>query len=236
MAPVSAGLEAKMDSANVRIRAAGTTLVAGGILFAVVFVLHGPLQPTVADQMHAIEGMARWSPIHWMAAAALSLLAMAGLIALTARSRLTETVATTIAWAVIPVGAVWTLMTAVAEATAVTQAAASGNQAIFESWWAFSAGLANGFVLLALGVAVVAAHEARTAEPAMPKWLSWIGAAVAVLSVAGWILGSWIGFQPGSPLWVASSLMMCLWLAWLGFTLARAGTTYIVAGSPMEQK
>jgi hypothetical protein len=224
-----------MDSANVRIRAAGTTLAAGGILLAVVFVLHGPLQPTLADQMLAIEDMARWSPIHWMAAAALSLLAMAGLIALTANSRLTETVATTIAWAVVPVGAVWTLMTAVAEATAVTHAAASGNQAIFASWWAFSEGLANGFALLALGVAVIAAHEARRPNPAMPVWLSWIGVVVAVLSVAGWVLGSWIGFQPASLLWVASSLVMCLWLAWFGLTLARVGTTYLATGSPMEQ-
>jgi hypothetical protein len=225
-----------MDSANVRIRAAGTTLVAGGILLAVVFVLHGPLQPTLADQMHAIEHMERWSPIHWAAAAALSLLAMAGLIALTAGSRLTETVATTIAWAVIPVGAVWTLMTAVAEATAVTQAAASGNQAIFESWWAFAEGLANGFALLALGVVVIAAHEARSADPAVPVWLSWIGAFVAILSIAGWVLGSWIGFQPASLLWVASSLVMCLWLAWFGFAIARVGTTYIAVDSPMEQK
>jgi hypothetical protein len=198
--------------------------------------LHGPLQPTLADQMHAIEDMERWSPIHWMAAAALSLLAMAGLIALTASSRLTETVVTTIAWAVVPVGAVWTLMTAVAEATAVTQAAASGNQAIFEAWWAFAEGLANGFALLALGVVAIAAHEARSADPALPVWLSWIGAVVAVLSIAGWVLGSWIGFQPASLLWVASSLVMCLWLAWFGFTLARVSTTYVAAGSPMEQK
>lgn len=84
--------------------------------------------------------------------------------------------ATTIAWAVVTIGALWTLMTAVAETTAVTYAATSGNETIFEAWWRFSEGFANGFAFFALGIAVIAANEARSAGRFMPVWPSWIGA------------------------------------------------------------
>lgn len=214
-----------MDHSEVRIRAAGTALAAGGLLLAVVLALHGPLQPTIADQMQAIEHRESWAPLHWIAAAALSLFAVGSLIALTSGSRLTNTVATTIAWAVVAIGAVWTFMTAVIEATAVTYASNLGNQQLFEAWWVFAEGLANGFAFLALGIAVVATHESRSSDRVMPVWLSWIGAFAGIAAFAGWGLGSWFGVPLGSLLWVASSLVMCLWLAWFGLALAWTSNT-----------
>lgn len=218
-----------MDHSETRIRAAGTTLAAGGLLLAVVLALHGPLQPTIADQMQAIEHREGWSPLHWIAAAALSLFAAGALIALTSGSRLTDTVATTIAWAVVAIGAVWTLMTAAIEATAVTYAANLGNQQLFEAWWALAEGLANGFAFLALGIAVIAGHESRSSDRVMPVWLSWIGVFAGIASFAGWGLGSWFGVPLGSLLWVASSLVMCLWLASFGLALAWTRNTSGVA-------
>jgi hypothetical protein len=211
-----------MDNMKIGMRTAGITLVGGGVLLAVVFVLHGPLQATLLDQMEVIGHRHDWSPVHWAAAIALSLFAMAGLIALATGSRLTETVATTIGWALVALGAVGTLVTAVTEATAITYAAATGDQQLFESWWALAGGFANGFALLALGVAMIAANEIRDAGRSLPIWLSWIGAVGAIASLAGWVLSSWMGIQPLSLLWVAGSMVMCLWLAWFGFTIARS--------------
>lgn len=100
---------------------------------------------------------------------------MAGLVVLTSRSGLTGGSWTTTAWAVIPIAALWTLTTAVAEATVVTDAARSGNRKVFEAWWAFAEGKATGFSFLALAVALIAANDAHSAEPATPAWSAWTG-------------------------------------------------------------
>jgi hypothetical protein len=94
---------------------------------------------------------------------------VAGFVVLAAASRLNQGAWTTTAWAVLPVGALWTLTTAVAEATVVAGAAVSGNTAMFEAWWAFSEGKATGFIFLALAVAVIAGNETRTPR-AIPAW------------------------------------------------------------------
>jgi hypothetical protein len=61
-------------------------------------------------QMQMIaDGSLRWSIVHWTAAAALSFFAIAGLVALAAGSRLTQDWWTLSAWAVLPVGALWTV-------------------------------------------------------------------------------------------------------------------------------
>ena len=75
------------------------------------------------------DSSTRWAISHWASAAGLSLFAVTGLIVLAARSRLTEAWWTMSAWAVLAVGALWTMTTAVAEATVVADAAASGNVA-----------------------------------------------------------------------------------------------------------
>jgi len=127
---------------------AGSWLALGSLFLAVALVFHGPLATDMDTQMKLIaEGATRWVVVHWAAAAALSLFAVAGLVVLGAASRLTQGWWTTTAWAVLPLGALWTLTTAVAEATAVSGAAVSGNKAMFEAWWAFAEGKATGFNL-----------------------------------------------------------------------------------------
>jgi hypothetical protein len=93
---------------------------------------HGPIAVEASDQMVRISHRAHaWALAHWLAAAALSLYAVAGLIVLSSRSYLTAAPATLSAWAVIIIGGLWTLNTAVVEATAVTDAAVSGNSEMF---------------------------------------------------------------------------------------------------------
>ena len=113
------------------------------------------------------------------------------------------------------------MTTAVAEATAGSHAATSGNQELFEAWWEFSEGKGNGFAALALAVSVIAATEAQNADGVKPAWVAWIGAAVAVVSFIGWALFSWVGIGIGGPIWLVSSLAMCLWLLWFGTMLVR---------------
>jgi hypothetical protein len=163
----------------------------------------------------------RWAVIHWIAAAALSLYAVAGLVVLNSQSRLTDGLWTLTAWAVITIGASWTVTTAVAETTVVANAAASGSSETFMAWWAFAEGNGNGFAFLALAVAVMAGNEARVSTDATPAWSAWIATAAGVTSFAGWALGMWFGVGPANLLWVVASVVMSVWTLWFGVVLMR---------------
>ena len=204
------------------VRTAGAWLAVASVLMIAVLVLHGPIAPDPADQMTRIaEAPSRWRLAHWLAAASLSGYALTGLLALTARSRLTAMGATSSAWAVVTVGALWTLTTAVAEATAVTRAVTDGNRAIFEAWWAFAEGKATGFAFVALALAMIAVADARSADGLTPRWSAGFGAMAGVASFAGWALGMWLGVRPGSVLWVVASVLMSVWTLAFGLGLRR---------------
>lgn len=211
-----------MSHAETGTRVAGAWLAAASALLATAFLFHGPLAATLGEQMALIAAApTRWIVVHWAAAASLSMFAITGLLVLAARSRLTESGWAMSAWAVIVVGALWTVNTAVAEATSVTGAAISGNEAMFRAWWQFAEGKASGFVFLALAVALIAGHEAHEPQRATPAWAAWIATAAGIGSFVGWALSMWLGIPAGSLLWVASSLVMCLWFLWFGVALAR---------------
>lgn len=208
---------------NTATKVAGSWLAAASVLLAVTLVFHGPPEHHVGDQMAVIaQESNRWLIVHWMAAAALSSFVVAALIVLSAHSRLTDNGWTLSAWGVLPVGALWTLATAVAEATAVTDAAVAGDEAIFGAWWAFSEGMGNGFAVLALAVASIAANEGRALQKATPAWASGIATFAGLAAFTGWALWSWVDLGFGAPIWVASSILMCLWLLWFGVGLVRA--------------
>jgi hypothetical protein len=212
-----------MAHARVAVRVGGTWLAIASFLMVLALAFHGPIAPDLNEQMKRIaDGAMRWSVVHWIAAAALSLYALTGLVVLISGSRLTEGWWTMTAWAVFCVSALWTMTTAVAEATVVTNAALSGAQETFAAWWAFAEGKATGFAFFALAVAVIAGNEARSSGRATPAWPAWVGAAAGVASFSGWALGMWFGVGLGNLLWVASSVVMCLWNAWFGVALARS--------------
>lgn len=94
------------------------------------------------------------------------------------------------AWAALTVSALWTMTTAVAEATVVTQAAVSGANEMFEAWWAFAEGKASGIAFLALAVAVISGNEARSSERAVPSWSAWIA---MVSGLRPRLAGLWAG-------------------------------------------
>lgn len=146
-----------MSHADTGTRVGGAWLAVASLLLAGVLAFHGPLATNLDEQMRVIAaGATRWAVVHWVAAVSLSLFAVAGLVVLAAGSRLTKDWWTMSAWAVLPVGALWTITTAVAEVTVITDAAVSGNTAVFATWWAFAEGKAAGFTALALAVAVIA--------------------------------------------------------------------------------
>jgi hypothetical protein len=204
-------------------RVGGTWFAIASFLMIVVLLLHGPISPDLGEQMARVSGrVMRWSVAHWLATAGLSLHAVAGLVILTSQSRLTEGWWTTTAWAVIPIAALWTLTTAVAEATVVSDAARSGNREVFDAWWAFAEGKANGFAFLALALALIAGHEAQSVERATPAWSAWTAMVTGVVSFTGWALGMWFGVGLGSAIWVVSSVLMSAWGVWFGVALARS--------------
>ena len=212
-----------MPHTNTAVRVAGTWLAIASSLLIAALVVHGPLAPDLNDQMKKIADQAMvWSAIHWVSAASLSLYAVTGLIVLTSGSRLAGGWWTMTAWAVLTVSALWTMTTAVAEATAVTNAAVTGAKEMFEAWWAFAEGKASGIAFLALAVAVISGTEAQSPERAVPAWSAWIAMVSAIASFAGWALGRWFGIDFGNLLWVASSVLMSVWTLWFGFALRHA--------------
>jgi hypothetical protein len=211
-----------MSHASTAPRVAGTWLAIASFLLIAALVIHGPLAADLTDQMKRIaDGPMGWFMIHWVSAASLSLYAVSGLVVLTTGSRLTRGWWTMTAWAALIVSSLWTITTAVAEATAVTDAAVSGNKEMFEAWWAFAEGKATGIAFLALAVAVISGNEAKSPERAVPAWSAWIAMVSAVASFAGWALGRWFGVDFGNLLWVASSVLMALWIMWFGIALTR---------------
>lgn len=211
---------------NASLKVAGACLALGSLLLVVGLVFHPPPAPDAAEQMAIVaEGATLWVAVHWVSAAALSLFAVSGLVVLAARSRLTENGWTMAAWGVLTVGALWTMTTAVAEATVIAEAAVSGNAATFEAWEAFANGKAAGVVFLSLAVAVVAGNEARAVHGATPAWAAWLAVVVAVAASAGFVLGMWLGIGLGGVVWVAFTVAMSAWTLWFGVALMRpAGT------------
>jgi hypothetical protein len=204
-------------------RVAGAWLAIAAIILALALVFHGPPSPDLAVQMrHIADGSLRWSIVHWGAAASLLCFAVSGLIVLTAGSRLTQEWWTTSAWAALPIGALMTINTAISEATVIFEAAVTGNRATFEAWWMFAEGMGNGFAAMAIAFTLIAANEARQPHGTIFHWTARVATVVGVASVAGWVLGSWLNFPFGGPIWLISSLVMCLWLAWFGISLARS--------------
>lgn len=229
-----------MTNTKKAIQVAGTWLAIASLLMVITFIFHGPVPNTLNDQMQSVaQGAARWSTVHWIAAIALSLFVVTGLMVLTTQSRLTEGWWTMTAWAVLSVGALWTMTTAVAEATVITNAAVAGNMETFQAWWAFSEGKATGFTFVALAIAVIAGNEAQSSDRAVPVWSAWVAMVAGLTSFAGWALGVWIGIGLGSLLWVASSLLMTLWTLWFGIALMRSKTdevTGMVTDLTKEQR
>jgi len=183
-----------------------------GLLFAAL-LLHGPLSPDLAVQKERIaDGHARWALVHWSAAVALFLMSGAGFLRLAAPAELRDPPVLQSAWVVMALGALMTCTTAVAEAAVVSEVARAGSPELFRIWWSFSGGMANGFFALALAVATIALSGA----PQMPRWTSITGAVAGIGSAAGWSLGQQMGVEMGGPIWLISTLAMCLWLAWYG--------------------
>jgi hypothetical protein len=212
-----------MSHTNTAVRVAGTWLAIASLLLIAALLVHGPLAPSLGDQMIDIAGRATaWSVIHWVSAASLSLYSVTGLIVLTSGSRLAADGWTMTAWAVLTVSALWTMTTAVVEATVVTNAAVAGDRETFEAWWAFAEGKASGIAFFALAVAVISGNEAQSSERAVPTWSAWIAMVSGVASFAGWALGRWFGVDLGNLLWVGSSVLMSVWTFWFGFALMRS--------------
>ena len=212
-----------MTSDQSGLRAAGAWLAAASLLLVLTLTLHGPLHPDLEAQMARIaQSASRWAVAHWIAAASLSCFMIASLLLLVRDSRLTSTGTLISAWAAVLVGALWTLTTALTEATTIVGLAASGDLPRFRVWWVFAQGNANGFSLLALAVSVIAWNETREPRRLVPKWSAAVGTAAALASFAGWSLGVWFEIGPANLLWVVASVVMCVWLAWLGAALARA--------------
>ncbi len=214
-----------MSHTNVVLKVGGMWLSIASFLLVIALVLHGPIAPDLHDQMLRIANAPlRWSAAHWLAAAALTLYAVSGLIILNSRSRLTDGPWTLSAWAALIVGALWTVTTALVETTVETNAAIIGNYEIFETWWMFAEAQANGFAFLALSVAVIAGNEARNSEGVTPKWSARTAMITGVASFAGWVLGMWLGVSVGNLLWVVSSILMSVWTLWFGINLVQHNT------------
>jgi hypothetical protein len=81
----------RMRHTDNSIRVGGTWFAVASFLMVMVLLLHGPISPDLSEQMTRVSGsVMRWFVAHWIAAAGLSLHAVAGLIILGSQSRLTR--------------------------------------------------------------------------------------------------------------------------------------------------
>lgn len=205
-------------------RTAGLWVATAALLLTVSLAMHPPPPAESAAFMDLIaaEGTT-WQAVHWLAAAALASFVVAGLIALSAPD-LARSGVTKSAWGVLTVGALSTMFTAIAEATAVSHVAASGNLETFAAWESFAAAAALGFAFLGLAVAVLGAAEARHRAGALPEWAAWVAVPLGVGGFTGWMLGPVAGYSFGGPVWLVSSLAMGIWLVAYGIGVVRFTT------------
>ncbi len=225
-----------MQHENTGTRVGGIWLSIASILMATALVLHGPIAAELSDQMVRISNHAlMWSVAHWLAAAALSLYAGSALLILTSRSSITAGAWRMSAWAVVLLGGLWTLNTAVAEATVLRAAATFESIEMFEGWWAYAEGKANGFSFLVVALAVIAASDARLAPRATPLWAACTAVVAGIGSFTGWALGMWFGVGFGSIIWVISSIIVTLWSAWFGMALARSPANALTGAGSVTQ-
>ena len=139
-------------------------LGAGAALLTAALIIHGPPDPDLTKQLrHIAEGGDRWAIAHWAAAVALFLLSGGAFLMLLGRAAGEAVPGHPGAWMVMALGALTTVTTAVAEASVVSVAAHAGDQAAFDTWWAFSSGMANGFFALAIAVGLIALAAAPAA-------------------------------------------------------------------------
>ena len=222
-----------MKRSQSAVRLAGGYLAAASFLMIAALALHGPIAPDLSDQMTRIAGApTAWIVAHWLAAAALSLYVAAGLLILVSGSRLAEGAGPMAAWSVLTVGAFWVLTTAIAEATAVTRAAVAGDAPLFEMWWSFAEGHANGVVLMGLAIAVIAGREARSATPATPAWAARAAVVAALTSPAAWAVGMWLDVRAANVVWLVATVLMSAWTLWLGAALLQRPTAAAASARP----
>ncbi len=202
---------------NTTTRTARLWIGMGAALLSVALVFHGPPDPDLSVQLHNVaDGSHRWSIVHWTAAVSLFLISGGAFLALSGRAAGETLPGHPGAWMVMALGAMATFTTAVTEAAVVAEAAHHGDQATFDIWWAFSSGMANGFFALAVATGFIALAIARAGNREMPRWVAAIGSVAGFLSALGWTLGEHMGVWIGGPIWLISTLVMCLWLVWFG--------------------
>lgn len=195
------------------LRTARLWLGSGAALLTAALVFHGPPDPDLTIQLHHVaDGSNRWAIVHWTAAVALFLFSGAAFLTLLASAAGEKVAGHPGAWMVMALGALATVTTAVSEASVVSVAAQAGDQTAFDTWWAFSSGMANGFFALAIAVGLIALSEFRSDARHLPRWTAAIGMVAGFLSALGWCLGEQLGIAIGGPIWLISTLVMCLWL------------------------
>lgn len=188
-------------------RAARLWLATGAGLLVSALVFHGPPDPDLTVQSsHIADGGNRWAIVHWTAAVALFLMSGGAFLTLFSTAAGSIRTGQPGAWMIMALGALTTFTTAVSEAAVLAAAAHAGDQAAFDTWWAFSTGMANGFFALVIAVGLIALGAFRAKAEPMPKWVAAIGMAAGFLSAIG------------GPIWLIATMVMCLWLIW--FALA----------------
>lgn len=208
-----------------RIRVGGAWLAIAAIAFIASLLLHARPSPDANEFMANIAAApTQWMVAHWLAAISSSLFVIVGLLMLTTDSRLTDKWWTVTAWAVVIVGSLWIISTALIEATVVTAAAVDGDTATFVEWQLFGQALASAFVAVAPALALIAYNEARNGPETTPVWASWIGAAAGIVAAVAFALIIGLGLSMAGIVWIPTTIVMTLWVLWFGASLARSDT------------
>lgn len=211
------------SKAVTRIRVGGAWLAIAAIAFIASLLLHARPSPDPNEFMANIAAApTQWMIAHWVAAISSALFVIVGLIMLTTDSRLTDKWWTLTAWAVLIVGSLWIMSTALIEATVVTVAAVEGDTATFVEWQLYGQALALSFVLVSPALASIAYNEARNGPETTPVWASWIGVLAGIVAGLAFFLLIAIGIPMAGVVWIPTTILTALWVLWFGVSLARS--------------
>lgn len=222
--PSEKAVDQLLSVTDTRVRVGGGLLAIGSVFVVVGFLLHPSVSGDQSEFVATIaENSSVWAVAHGVVAVGLAAFTVAGLLLLTAETRLVEHWWTMVAWPVLVVSALLVTTAAIVEGTVIAEAAVDGDTATFETWTAYTDVLSAVFLVFLLSVAVVAGNEARSAVHATPVWASWLAVLAAVVSAAGMVTVFVLEVGAAFIVWQAATTVTGLWTLWFGLVLARSG-------------
>ena len=219
--------------------AGGIVLVPAGLVVAVALLLHPLPTGGFEESPSQLAGTPIWGAIHVAIAAGFVLATLGGLLVVVSGGPADDWL-TRLAWGGFTLGLFWFtgvallnawVMHSLADAVAANPATASVDARLYDAFNRLLVGFGwLGNPLFLAGLTGIAALEVRGRSMDLPRWLAWLGLALALLS---WLRG--IGGALGLPalnVFLLANVPAFAWVSFCGWRIAsRARESRQASGS-----